>query len=176
MLYQSLVLLVDGFHNQTHQHRTLRTKFLEIDFLCIVRTVHSLAIVDKVLHFHIEDKRLIGILDIEGVETAVLRNDRHIGLVMEVLYGRLYTDNILSTVSLACNQIGRTQVHITHFRRKEDMHRLIISYFQTVRRYHTVKSQLAAQSVIHVAVLFLLGIDLLCQGQLLRHIVVYYCR
>ena len=131
---------------------------------------------DKVLHLHIEDKRLIGILDIEGVETAVLRNDRHIGLVLEVLHGRLDTDNILRTVSLARNQIGRTQINISHFRREDYMYRLVIGNFQTVWRYHTVKGQFAAQSVVHIAVLFLLGIDLLCQGQFLRYIVVYYCR
>lgn len=47
------------------------------------------------------------------------------------------------------------------------MNRLVISHFQTMRWNHAVEGQLLGQAMIEVAVLFLLRIHLLGQGQFL---------
>ncbi len=69
-----------------HQLRRLAAEFFQIDFKGIVGAVHLAAVMDEVLHLHIQDQRLVGILDIESVEAAALCDDRYVGLVAEPLY------------------------------------------------------------------------------------------
>ena len=66
---------------------------------------------------------------------------------------------------ILANQIRRTEIHVTDSRGKDDMGRLVIRHFQTVRRNHPVKGELSGQPVIEVAVL-LLRIDIRLQGQI----------
>ena len=166
VLHLTLVLLVDGLHDKAHQHRTLAAQLLQVNLLRIVRTVHRLPIVDEVAHLHIEQQRLLGILHVERVKAAVLRDDAHVRLVLEVLHGRLHTDHVLRTVRLARYQVGRSQIHIAHLRRKDDVYGLVVCHLQPVGRYHAVEGQLLRQPVIQVAIHLLLRIDLLGQGRL----------
>ena len=125
---------------------------------------------DKVFHLDIQKQRLVGVLDIEGVETAAFGDDRHVGLVTEILYHSLHTDDILRAVSLACHKVRGTEVHITHRRGEDDVGRLVVGHFQTVGRHHPVKGQFTGQAVIEVAV-FLLRIEILDRCDMIR-----YCR
>ena len=134
-------------HDEVHQHRAFAAQFLQVDFLRVVRTVHRTAVVDKVLHFHVQDKRLVGVLHVKGIETAILRDDAHVRLAAEVPDRRLHADNVLRAVRLARYQVGRTQVHVAHRRRKQDVDGLVIRDFQTVRRYHAVEHQLQAMPI-----------------------------
>ena len=128
VLHLTLVLLVDGLHDKSHQHRTLAAQFLQVNLLRIVRTVYRLAVVDEVAHLHVEQQRLLGILHVEGIEAAVLRDDAHVRLVLEVLHGRLHTDHVLRTVRLARYQVGRAQIHIAHLCRKDDVYGLVVCH------------------------------------------------
>ena len=166
VLHLTLVLLVDGLHDKSHQHRTLAAQFLQVNLLRIVRTVHRLAVVDEVAHLHVEQQRLLGILHVERVKAAVLRDDAHVRLVLEVLHGRLHADHVLRTVRLARYQVGRAQIHIAHLCREDDVYGLVVRHLQPVGRNHAVEGQLLRQPVIQVAVRLLLRIDLLGQGRL----------
>ena len=168
VLHLALVLLVQRLHDEMHQHGAFASKFLQIDFLRVVRTVHRAAVMDEVLHLHIEQQRFVGVFHVERIIGPVLRDDAHVRLRAEVPYRRLHADDVLRTVSLARDKVRRAQVHIAHCRGKQDMHRLVIRDLQTVRRYHAVKHKLPGQSVIQVAVLLRLRIDVLYQFQLLR--------
>ena len=101
---------------------------------------------DKVAHLYIEQQRFIHVLDIERVEIAVFGDDAHVRLFLEMLGGSLYTDDILGTVRFSGNQVGGTQVHILDGSREDNMHRLVVGDFQTVRRYHLAETDFAAQS------------------------------
>ena len=105
VLYLALVLLVDGLHDEMHQHGTLLAQLLEVNLLRIVRTVHRLAVMDEVRHLDVEHERFLGVLHIESVKRAVLRDDAHVGLLLEVLHGSLHPDNILRAVRLASYQV-----------------------------------------------------------------------
>ena len=122
----------------------------------------------EVRHLHIQKQRLVGILDIEGVETSVLRNHGHIRLVVKIFDSGFHADDILSPVSLSRNQVRRPQIHIAHCGREKYVDGLVISDLKPVRRYHPVEHQLACQTVVEVAVLVLLRIDILLQGQSVR--------
>ncbi len=106
MLHLTLVLLVDGLHDKTYQHRTFAAQFFQIDFLRVVRAVHLLPVMDEVAHLHIEQQRFGGILHVEGVETPVLRYHGHIRFIREIAHGGLHADNILGTVGFTRNQVG----------------------------------------------------------------------
>ena len=177
MLDSSFVLLVDGLHYQTHEQRTFTAEFGQIDFHCIVRTVYRFAIVNEVVHLDIQQQWFVCILHIECIEVPALRNDGHICLALEILDRSLYSDDILGTVSLACNQIGRTQINISHRRREDNMHGLVVCNLQPVRRNHPVKGEFSCQTIIEVAILFHLRIHLLrkCYGfHLLIGYICYY--
>ena len=60
VLHLALVLLVQRLHDEVYQHRAFAAQFLQVDFLRVVRSVHRAAVVDKVLHLHVQDKRLVG--------------------------------------------------------------------------------------------------------------------
>ena len=62
---------------------------------------------DEVAHLHVEQQRFGGVLHVEGIETPVLRDDGHVGLVREVPYGSLHADDVFRTVRLARYQVGR---------------------------------------------------------------------
>ena len=149
-----------------YQFGRLAAEFLQVDVEGIVRAVHLAAVMNKIGHLDVEQQRLVGILDIEGVETSAFGNHRHVGLLTEILSRSLDTDDVLRTVRLARNQIRRTEIHVTDSRGKDDMGRLVIRHFQTVRRNHPVKGELSGQPVIEVAVL-LLRIDIRLQGQII---------
>ena len=148
MLDLAFVLFIHGFHDQPYQTGRLPGEFLQVDFHRIVRTVHGLSVMDEVAHFHIQQQRLVGILDIECIEVAVFGNYAHVCLAPEMFPGCLHTDHIFRTVRLARYQIGRTQVHISHGRGKNNMYGLVICDFQTVWGNHPAESDLAAQSFI----------------------------
>ncbi len=114
VLHLALVLLVDGLHDKAHQHRAFAAQLLQVYLLRVVRTVHRLAVVDEVAHLHVEQQRFLGIFHVEGVETAVLGDDGHIRLVLEVLDGRLHTDDVLRSVGFPGYQVRRAQVDVAH--------------------------------------------------------------
>ena len=103
---------------------------------------------DEILHLHIQDQRLVGILDIESVEAAALGDDRYVGLVAEPLYGRFHADHVLRSVSLPRDKVGRAEIHILHRCREDDMDRLVVSHFQTVRGNHAVERQFFGKTVV----------------------------
>lgn len=70
----TLVVLVDGLHNQMHQLRGFTAQLLQIDVEGIVRTVHRTAIVDKILHLDVQKQRLIGVLHVKRVERTAFGN------------------------------------------------------------------------------------------------------
>ena len=92
-------------HDEVYQHRAFAAQFLQVDFLRVVRTVHFLAVMDEVAHLHVEQQRFSGIFHVEGIETPVLRDYRHIGFVREVPHGSFYSDDVLRSVGFARNQI-----------------------------------------------------------------------
>ena len=67
---------------------------------------------DEVAHLHIQQQRLVGILDIERVKIPVLGNHAHVRLVTEMLPRGLHPDHVLRAVSLAGYQVGGTEVHV----------------------------------------------------------------
>ena len=85
MLHTTLVLLPDALHHQSHQHRTLRAKFLQVDVHRVVRTVHCLTVVDEVRHLYVQDTGLTGILHVKAVIGPVLSYDAHVRLALEPL-------------------------------------------------------------------------------------------
>ena len=105
MLHLTLVLSVDGLHDKTHQHRTFIPQFLQVNLHRVVRTVHRFTVVDEVAHLHIEEQRLFRIFDVEGVKAAVLRNDAHVRLVLEISYRSFHSYHILSPVRFSGNKV-----------------------------------------------------------------------
>ena len=103
---------------------------------------------DEITHLHIQQKRLVGILHVEGIEVPVFGYYRHIGLLPEIACRGLYTDYILGTVGLAGYQVCRTEIHILDRSRENDMNSLVIRYFQSVRRNHLAETDLAGQPLI----------------------------
>ena len=168
----AFVVLVDSLADKVYQLRRLTAKLLQIDVESIVRTVHLTAIVNEVLHLDIQEQRLIGVLHIEGVETATLGNHRHIGLISEVLDCSLHTNHILRAIGLACNKVRRAEIHIAYCRREDDVSSLVVCHLQAVRRNHTVKGQLLCQTVINVTIL-LLRIDVRSEGYIAGYCVSY---
>ena len=65
VLHLTLVLLVQRLHDEMHQHGTFASQFLQIDFLRVVWAVHRAAVMDEVLHLHIEQQRLVGVFHVE---------------------------------------------------------------------------------------------------------------
>ena len=68
VLHLAFVLLVQRLHDEVYQHRAFTAQFFQVNFLRVVRSVHRAAVVDKVLHFHVQDERLVGVLHVEGVK------------------------------------------------------------------------------------------------------------
>ena len=123
---------------------------------------------NEVAHLDIEQQRFGGILHIEGIERAVLGDDRHIGFRAEIAHGSLHTDHILRTVCLARDKVRRAEIDIAHRRRKDDMDGLVVGNLQPVRGNHAVEREFLREAVIEVAVGLRLRIDLFLQGDLLR--------
>ena len=107
MLHLPFVLFVDGLHDKAHQHRAFAAQLFQIDFLRVVRAVHRAAVMDEVAHLHVEQQRFGGVLHVEGVETAVLRDDGHIRFVGKISHGSLHADDVLRSVGFPGNQVGR---------------------------------------------------------------------
>ena len=168
MLHLAFVLLVDGLHDKTHQKRRFAPQLCEINLHRVVRAVHGTAVMDEVAHLDIEQQRFVGVFHIEGIERAVLGNDRHIGLRAEIAHGGLHADHVLRAVSLARDKVRRAEIDVAHRRRKDDVYGLVVGNLQAVRRNHAVERELFRQAVIEVAVLLFLRIDLLLQGDLPR--------
>ena len=100
---------------------------------------------NKITHLHIKQQRFIGILDIEGVKISVFRDHAHIRLITKMLSGRFHTDHIFRAVRLSGNQVGGTEIHILDGRGENHVYGLVVSDFQTMRRYHPAEAYLAAQ-------------------------------
>ena len=145
------VLLMDGLHDEPYQHRTLAAKLLQINLHRIVWAVYARTVMNEVRHLHVQKQRLIGILDIKGVKSTVLRDHTHVRLLPEVLDRRFYTDDVLRPICLSCNEVGRTQIHIAYSGGEDDVHRLVVGDFQAVRRYHTLEGDFTCQSLIEVS-------------------------
>ena len=144
----ALVLFMHGLHNQPYQAGRLSGEFLQVDFHRVVRAVHRLPVMDEVAHLHIQQQRLVGILDVEGVKVPVFGNHAHIGLAVEMFPGCLHTDDILRTVCLARYQIWGTQIYISYRGRENHVDGLIVSDFQAVRGNHLAESDFTAQSIV----------------------------
>ena len=114
MLDVPSVVLVDGLRDKVYQFRRFTAQFLQVDVKGVVGAVHLTSVMNEILHLDIQQQRLFRILHIEGVKTSAFGNHGHVGLLTEVLHGGLYTDDILRTVRLACNEVRRTEIHITH--------------------------------------------------------------
>ena len=54
------------------------------------------------------------------------------------------------------------------------MHGFVVGHFQSVRRYHAVKGQLAGQTVIQVAVRLFLRIDFFAQREFLNLFLLHF--
>ena len=161
MLDVPFVVLVDGLRDEIYQFRRLAAEFLQVNVKGVVGTVHFASVMDEILHLDVQQQRFFRILYIECIETSAFGYHGHVGLLTEILYGSLYTNDIFRTVRLACNEVQRSEVHITHRRREDDMRGLVVSHFQTVRRYHPVESEFSGQPVIEVPVFLFLGIHFL---------------
>ncbi len=61
---------------------------------------------DEVAHLHVQQQRLVGILDVECVKVAVLGYHAHIGFTAEMFPGRLHTDDVFRTVALPAIRLG----------------------------------------------------------------------
>src|SRR3712207_7118084 len=90
MLDGSLVVLVDGLHQEFDQYGRFVTEFLEINVGMVARQ-SSLNGRKKILHFDAEFLRLGGILHIIGIKRSVLTNHAHIGFRLKVTHGSLDT-------------------------------------------------------------------------------------
>ena len=161
MLDVPFVVLVDRLRDEIYQFRRLAAEFLQVNVKGVVGTVHFASVMDEILHLDVQQQRFFRILYIECIETSAFGYHGHVGLLTEILYGSLYTNDIFRTVRLACNEVQRSEVHITHRRREDDMRGLVVSHFQTVRRYHPVESEFSGQPVIEVPVFLFLGIHFL---------------
>ncbi len=147
----AFVLPIHGFHDQPYQTGRLPGEFLQVDFHRIVRTVNRLPVMDEVAHLHVQQQRLVGILDVECVKVAVLGYHAHIGFTAEMFPGRLHTDDVLRTVCLARYQVGGTQIHVSYGRGENYMYGLVIRDFQTMRGNHLAEADLAAQSLVIIS-------------------------
>lgn len=171
MLHFAPVLLVDRLHDKTHEQRRFAPQLREVHLHRVVGAVRGFAIVDEVAHLDIQQQRFGRIADIERVERAVFGDDRHIGLGAEIAHGGFHTDDVLRAVGLACDQIRRAEIDVTHRRRKDDVHGLVVGDLQSVRRDHAVERELARETVIEAAVPLRVGIDLLAKRyRLLRRL------
>ena len=168
MLHFALVLLVDGLHDKTHEQRRLASQLREVNLHRIVRAVYGAAVMDEIAHLDVQQQRLGGIFHIERIERSVLGNDRHIGLDTEIAHGGFHTDHVLRAVSLARDKVRRTQIDVSHRRRKDDMDGLVVGNLQPVRGYHAVEREFPREAVIEVSVGLRLRIDLFLQDDLLR--------
>ena len=72
MLYLTLILLVDALHNQFDKHRGFVAETLEVYLLRVVRTVHSLAVMEKIGHLNAQKQRLFRKFDIERVVAPII--------------------------------------------------------------------------------------------------------
>ena len=71
--------------------------------------------------------------NIERKERTVACNNREIRLPRKLFYRRFYTYHILHPVGFARDDVVASQVHIAHFGRKKDMHRLAESDLNFIR-------------------------------------------
>ena len=122
MLHVPAVQPVDGVHHAGNDRRIFLAQFRDTDgaasFLFSLVRVHPL------VHIDIQCGRLFLINDIEGKERAVSCNHGEVRLSRKLLHRRFDTYHVLDSVSLACDDIVTAQIHVAHFRREEDMHRL----------------------------------------------------
>ena len=148
VLDSSSVLPVNGLHDEPHEHRALAAQFVKVHLLRIVRTVRTFTVVDEVRHLHVEQQRLVGIAHVESVEAAIFGDDAHVRLPLKALDGGFYADDILRSVRLTGNEVGRAEVYVAHFCGEEDVHCLSVGHFQPMGRYHPLEGQLPRQPVI----------------------------
>ena len=148
MLDCSSVLPVNGLHDEPHKHRALAAQFVQVDLLRIVRTVRALPVVNDVRHLHVEQQRLVGIAHIKSVEAAIFGDDAHVRLPLKALDSGFHADDILRSVRLTGDEVGRAEVYVAHLCGEEDVHRFSVGHFQPVGRYHPLEGQLSRQSVI----------------------------
>ena len=131
MLHVPAVQPVDGVHHAGNDRRIFFTQFRDTDGTASL--LFSLIRVHPLVHIDIQRGRLFLINDIEGEERAVAGNNREVRLARKLLHRRLDTHHILDPVSLACNDVVTSQIHVTHFRREKDMHRLTESDLYLIR-------------------------------------------
>ena len=62
-----------------------------------------------------------------------MTQETFVRLTLEPPLGSLHTDDVLRSVSLTRHDVGRTQVHVGHGSRENDVHCLVERHLQTVR-------------------------------------------
>ena len=70
-------------------------------------------------------------MDIESEKSAVLGDNRQVGLGGEIPHGRLHPHDVFGPVGLACYDVHRADVDIRDGRREEDVYGLGESRFDT---------------------------------------------
>ena len=75
------------------------------------------------------DSRVLGIMNVEGEESAVLGDNRQVGFCCEIPHGRLHPHDVFGPVGLACYDVHRADVDIRDGRREEDVYSLGESRF-----------------------------------------------
>ena len=131
MLHVPAVQPVDGVHHAGDDRRIFLPQLRDTDrtapFLSPFVRVYPL------VHIDIERGRLLLINHIERKERTVACNNREIRLPRKLFYRRFYTYHILHPVGFARDDVVASQVHIAHFGRKKDMHRLAESDLNFIR-------------------------------------------
>ena len=94
MLDVPFVVLVDRLRDEIYQFRRLAAEFLQVNVKGVVGTVHFASVMDEILHLDVQQQRFFRILYIECIETSAFGYHGHVGLLTEILYGSLYTDDI----------------------------------------------------------------------------------
>ena len=112
----AFVLFIHGFRDQPYQTGRLPGEFLQVDFHRIVRTVHGLSVMDEVAHFHIQQQRLVGILDVECIKlpsSVITLMFVSLRKCFRVAFTRI---TFSAPSALPAIRLGGTQVHISHGR------------------------------------------------------------
>lgn len=119
-------------------------RLLQINFHRVVRAVHRLPVMNKITHLHIKQQRFIGILDIEGVKfpSSVITL---IFVSLRKCFLAAFTRITFSAPS-ALPAIRLVEPRSTYLMGEENhVYGLVVSDFQTMRRYHPAEAYLAAQ-------------------------------
>ena len=131
MLHVPAVQPVDGVHHAGNDRRIFLAQFRDTDGTASL--LFSLVRVHPLVHIDIQRGRLLLINHIERKERTVSRNHGEVRLARKPLHRRLDTHHILDPVSFTCDDIVTSQVHVTNFSGKEDMHRLSESDLYLIR-------------------------------------------